>query len=147
MTIKKFEEFIKLGIVKKQLPNKARALSIIEEVKRKKQYLEISIKSIPKENLNANVIIDQCYDILIEIIRAKLYIEGYNIGNSHEAEVSYLRLLKFSESEVRFMDELRYYRNGTKYYGTILDIKYAEQTVTFMKKMYPKLLKTLDKDK
>lgn len=147
MTIKKFEEFIKLGIVKKQLPNKARALSIIEEVKGKKQYLEISIKSIPKENLNANVIIDQCYDILIEIIRAKLYIEGYNIGNSHEAEVSYLRLLKFSESEVRFMDELRYYRNGTKYYGTILNMGYAEQTLLFMKKIYPKLLKTLNSNK
>jgi len=38
MTLKRFEEFIKLGIVKKQTPNKARAQSIIEEAKNKKQY-------------------------------------------------------------------------------------------------------------
>ncbi len=147
MTVKKFEEFIKSGVVKKQTPNRARALSIIEEVKSKKQYLEISIKSIPKEKLNANVIVDQCYDVLMELIRAKLYIEGYNAGNSHEAEVSYLKILGFIESDLRFMDELRYYRNGTKYYGIILNMKYAEQTLAFMEKMYPKLLKTLDKDK
>ena len=143
MTLKRFEEFIKLGIVKKQTPNKARAQSIIEEAKNKKQYLEMSIKSIPRENLNANVIVDQCYDIMMELIRAKLYMKGYNAGNSHEAEVSYLKVLGFSESEVRFMDELRYYRNGTKYYGTMLDIKYAEQTIAFMKKIYPKLLQII----
>ncbi len=28
----------------------------------------------------------------------------------------------FSEVDTRFMDDLRYYRNGIKYYGTILSI-------------------------
>ncbi len=147
MSLKKFDELIKMGVVKKQTSNKERALSIIEEVEGKKQYLEISIKSIPKEKLNANVIIDQCYDILMELIRAKLYIDGYNAGNSHEAEVSYLRILGFPESEVIIMNELRYYRNGTKYYGTMLDMRYAEKTLIFMQKIYfklQKLLKSLD---
>jgi len=142
MTLKRFDEFIKLGIARKQTSNKARALAIIEEAKNKKQYLEMSIKAIPKEKLNANIIVDQCYDIIMELIRAKLYVDGYNAGNSHEAEVSYLKVLNFLESEVRFMDELRYYRNGTKYYGTILDINYAEHVMAFMKKIYPKLLET-----
>jgi HEPN domain-containing protein len=31
---------------------------------------------------------------------------------------------------------LRYYRNGIKYYGTILNKEYAEKVLKFMEKMY-----------
>ena len=47
----------------------------------------------------------------MELIRAKVLIDGYATA-SHEAEVSYMRNLGFSEHDVRFMDELRYHRNG-----------------------------------
>ena len=89
--------------------------------------------------MNANFIIDYCYDILMEIIRAKMFIEGYNSDNSHEAEISYLKVLGFSEADLTFMDELRYYRNGIKYYGTILDKDYAEKVLVFMNKNYLKI--------
>ena len=139
MNLKDFKEFLSLGIVKKQTINRERALSIIKEVGNKKQFLEISIKTISEENMNHNFIVEQCYDIIMELIRAKMFLDGYNAGNSHEAEVSYLKILGFSESEVRFMDEIRYYRNGTKYYGTILDKNYADKVLEFMNKLYPKL--------
>jgi hypothetical protein len=89
--------------------------------------------------MNANFIADYCYDILMEIIRAKMFLDGYNANNSHEAEVSYLRTLGFSEADVAFMDELRYYRNGIKYYGTILDKNYADKVLAFMSKNYSKI--------
>ena len=137
--MKKFEEFIKKGIVNKQTPNKNRALSLIKEAEEKKAFLNLSLNSIPKEKMNANFIIDYCYDILMEIIRAKMFIEGYNSDNSHEAEISYLKVLGFSEADLTFMDELRYYRNGIKYYGTILDKDYAEKVLVFMNKNYLKI--------
>src|SRR3990167_837765 len=137
--MKSFEEFVKSGKVKKQTPNMHRALSIVKEAEGKRDFLEISLKNIPPEKMNANFIADSCYDILIELIRAKMLIDGYNSGSSHEAEVSYLGNLGFSESDIRFMDDLRYYRNGTKYYGTVLSKDYSDKVLEFMKKLYPKL--------
>ena len=37
------------------------------------------------------------------------------------------------------MDEVRYNRNGIKYYGTTLDKEYAEKVFAFLNKVYPKL--------
>ena len=137
--MKSFEEFVKSGKVKKQTPNMHRALSIVKEAEGKRDFLEISLKNIPPEKMNANFIVDSCYDILIELIRAKMFIDGYNSGSSHEAEVSYMKILGFSEFDVRFTDDLRYYRNGTKYYGTVLNKEYADKVLEFMKKIYTKL--------
>jgi len=139
MTLRKFEEYLKSGIVKKQSPNRQRALSLAEEAQEKKNFIEISMKSIPEEKMNANFIVDYCYDIIMEHMRAKMFIDGYNAGNSHEAEVSYMIILGFSESDTRFMDELRYFRNGIKYYGTILDNEYAKKVLQFMNRLYPKI--------
>ena len=137
--MKSFEEFVRSGTVKKQSANIHRALSITKEAEGKKKFLETSVKNIPPEEMNSNFIADSCYDILIELIRAKMLVNGYNSGSSHEAEVSYMRILGFSEYEIRFMDDLRYYRNGTKYYGTVLSKEYADKVLEFMKKVYPKL--------
>src|SRR3989338_7781252 len=129
MKLKSFDEFLRSGVVKKQTPNHQRAFSLLAEAERKKDFLKISLQSIPKEKMSANFIVDHCYDIIIELIRAKMFIDGYNAGNSHDAEVSYMKNLSFAESEIIFMDELRYYRNGIKYYGTMLDMEYAQKVL------------------
>lgn len=139
MNLRKFEEFLSLGIVKRQTPNRQRALSLIKEAEEKKNFLSVSLKNIPREQMNANFIVDYCYDILMELIRAKMFEDGYNAGNSHEAEVSYLENLGFPESDIRFMNEIRYYRNGTKCYGTILNKDYAEKVLEFIDGQYTKL--------
>lgn len=141
--MKEFKEFLKSGTVKKQTPNKQRALSLIIEATHKKSYLETTIKIIPKEKWNPNVIVDQCYDIIMELIRAKMFQDGYNAGNSHEAEVSYMKVIGFSEAEAKYMDEIRYYRNGTKYYGTMLNNEYAENVIKFLEKIYLRLNKII----
>jgi hypothetical protein len=73
-----------------------------------------------------------------------MFIDGFNAGNSHEAEISYLKILRFEEIDVRFMDELRYYRNGTKYYGTVIGKDYAEEVLKFMNKNYSKLIRFIE---
>ena len=139
--MKKFEEFLDSGIVKKQTPNRERALSLIEEAQKKKRFLEVSLKTIPPEDMNANFIVDSCYDIIMELIRAKMLIDGFNPGTSHEAEISYMERIGFQETKLRFANEIRYYRNGTKYYGTVLSMEYGVKVLTFMEKVYPLLMK------
>lgn len=147
MNLRKFEEFTNSGIVKIQAPNRQRSLALEKEAEEKKSFLSVSIKSIPHGQMNANFIVDYCYDIIMELIRAKMFIDGYNAGNSHEAEVSYMENLGFSEFEIRFMNEVRYHRNGTKYYGTMLDSDYANKVLSFLEKIYPRLKNLLNQKK
>ena len=143
--MKTFEEFMRLGLARKQTPNNERAKSLIEESEDKYKFLETALKSVPKNQMSANFIVESCYDILIELIRAKMFIDGFNSNNSHEAEISYMERIKFPEAEIRFMDELRYNRNGIKYYGKRFEMDYSEKVLKFMKQIQPKLKQLLSK--
>ena len=143
--MKKFEEFMRLGFAKKQTPNNERAKSLVEESEDKYKFLQTALKSVPKDQMSANFVVESCYDILIELIRAKMFIDGFNSNNSHEAEISYMERIKFSEAEIRFMDELRYNRNGIKYYGKRFELEYAEKVLKFVKQIQPKLKQLLSK--
>lgn len=90
--------------------------------------------------MNPNYVVETCYDILIELIRAKLLLDGFKT-DSHEAEVSYMRNLGFSENDVMFMNDLRYFRNGIKYYGKRFDNEYAGKVLSFLEDIYVRLMK------
>jgi len=98
---------------------------------------------------NANSITKDIYDIIMELIRAKLLLDGYKAsGNfSHEAEVSFLIELGFSDSEVLFLNQLRYSRNSIIYYGKLLNKEYAGKAREFLNKIYPKLIKKVQSSK
>ncbi|SRR3989338_587834 len=140
-TLKSFDECVKQGIVKKQSPNKSRAEFLIKESEQNYSFLLEMLKKIGLNDKSANNIVKVCYDVLMEITRAKMLLEGYNAsgGGAHEAEVSYLRTLGFNEKDIQFADQLRYFRNGMLYYGTILDKEYAQLVVDFTKKAHTKL--------
>ncbi|MBI2451636.1 hypothetical protein HYV50_00995 [Candidatus Pacearchaeota archaeon] len=140
-----FEEFVKLGIVKKQSIDKPRAEFLIKESGQNYEYLLKLIKTMGIDDLGANDYVKKCYDILMELTRAKMLLEGYNAsGNrAHEAEVSYLRRIGLKENEVQFIDQMRFFRNGMLYYGTILDKEYAEKVIKFTKGIYFKLSKII----
>lgn len=72
MSLRKFEEFMKSGFVKKQTQNNERAESLIQESEEKYKFLQIAIKNIPDKQMNPNFIVESCYDILMELIRAKM---------------------------------------------------------------------------
>ena len=93
--------------------------------------LKERIKMMGVNNKNANSIIKDCYDIIMERIRAKLLLEGYSSSGSyaHEAEISYLKKLEFLDSEISFLNELRYFRNSITYYGKLLDTEYARKVL------------------
>jgi len=143
--IRKFSEFIKNNIVKKQSIDKSRVEFLVKESGNSYNNLLEKIQKLPLNDDNANDFIKSCYDILMELIRAKMLLEGYNASGigAHEAEVSYLRELGFTEKDVQFADQIRFFRNGMLYYGTILDKEYANKVVEFTKKIYPKLKEML----
>jgi len=144
---KEFEYYVKNGIIRKLSIDKPRAEFLIKESEVSLEGLRERIKIIGINNKNANSIIKDCYDIIMEMIRAKLFLDGYSSSGryAHEGEVSYLKKLEFPESEISFLNELRYFRNSVIYYGKVLDKEYASKVVEFLEKVNPKLRKILDK--
>ncbi len=136
-----FDEFVRQGIVKKQAPDKSRAEFLIKGAEQGYSNLVERIEKIGVSSKNANDYVKSCYDILTEIIRAKMRLDGYHASGlgAHEAEISYLRVLGFGEHDVQFADQMRYFRNGMLYYGTLLDKEYAEKVIAFTHENYKKL--------
>lgn len=139
--IRRFDEFIAGDIIKKQSIDRSRAEYLVKESGNSYNNLFEMIKKIKLDDNTSNMFVKSCYDILMEMIRAKMLLHGYNASgaHAHEAEVSYLRVLGFDERDVQFADQIRYFRNGMLYYGTMLDKAYAEKVVEFTKRIYPKL--------
>jgi hypothetical protein len=142
-----FEYYLQKQIVKKITSGRPRAEFLIKESQTSLEGLEERIKIIGINDKNANSIIKECYDILMELIRAKLLLDGYSAsGNfAHEAEISYLKKLKFPDLEVSFLNELRYSRNSVTYYGKILNKEYAERVYAFLNKIIVKLQEIVKK--
>lgn len=130
-----FEEFLKQGIIKAKRKDEARAKSLIEGAEKRKNVME---KYLPLNQETAVQIIEECYDIIRELLESKLSREGYK-SYSHEAVISYLANLGFSKDEVIFVDRLREIRHGTKYYGKIVNEEYAKKVKDFLGQIYPKL--------
>ena len=139
--IKNFNELIKNGTVKKITPDINRALFLKKEAERRKIFLDELKKKIGIKEENANYIIENSYNILSEMLRAKMLISGYSASGlgAHEAEVSFMKNLSFADADIIFMNDLRYFRNGILYYGKILEKEYAERVLEFLDKIYPKL--------
>lgn len=139
--LEEFESYVKKGIVKKQSPDKLRADSLMKETDSSYASLLEVLEKIGINDKNANQIIKNSYDIIMELIRAKMFLKGYNSSSSHEAEVSYLKKLNFPARDVEFVNQLRYFRNGITYYGKIMTEEYAKKVVDFLGKILPKLKK------
>ena len=141
MPVRLFSEYLREGIVKKQAPDTSRAMSLMEEAQKSYNVLMNIIEKIGLSDENANYIIKNSYDVVMEMIRAKMLSEGLNSSGkgAHEAEVSYLRKINFKETEVQFANQLRYFRNGILYYGKSFDKEYAEKVLKFMKKTCSRL--------
>jgi len=140
-TLKEFNEYVKQGIVKKQAKDNSRAESLIKESERRLVSLKVYLKKIGLNDENANDIIENCYNIIIGFIRSKMLLQGFNSSGTgaHEAEISYLRELNFSETEISFANQLRYFRNGIMYYGKQFDKEYANKVMNFLSDFYPKI--------
>ena len=136
-----FEEYIEKGIVKKQRPDISRANFLIEEADKSFLGLIQRVEKIGINEFNASSLVKDSHDIILELIRAKMLLKGFNASgfSAHEAEVAYMKELGFSKIEIEFMNEVRFLRNGVLYYGKVIDKEYAEKVIEFTKRSYEKL--------
>jgi len=140
---KEFEYYVQKRVIKKQSPDVSRARFLIEESKKSLQGLKDRVKVMKINEFNSNSIIKDSYDIIMELIRARLLLDGYSSSGSfaHEAELSYIKKFNFSNNELSFLNELRYFRNSITYYGKILDEDYARKVYDFLNKIIGRLNK------
>lgn len=138
-----FDFYIEKKIVRKVSSNPIRAKDMIQKADKSLVFLKEIREKIGINNNNANDIITHCYNILMELVRAKLLKEGYkSSGNAaHEAEVSYMLKMGFSEKETEFLNELRSSRNKIMYYDNSFDEEYAKKVIEFLDSIYPRLKK------
>ena len=127
--LKKFEEYVNSGVVRKTGVDLNRSASLQKEAEKRKAF----VLSIKLTDGNANYVVENSYDLLMELIRAVLYARGYSSSGAgaHEAEVSYTRIIGFSDADVMFLNDLRWRRNGILYYGKDYDVNYALKTMSF----------------
>ena len=139
MMPKDFDEYVDKGILRKYSPDKARARFLISESDKSFKGLKKRLGVMGIDDDNANSIVKDCYDLIMELIRAKLLLDGYRSSGqfAHEAEVSYMINIGVSTNDIVFLNELRYFRNGVVYYGKILTIEYANKVIKFTDKMFP----------
>ncbi|MDP7116394.1 MAG: hypothetical protein QF915_05015 [Candidatus Woesearchaeota archaeon] len=135
--LKNFDEFVKSKVVRIASSDKAKSDSLAKESEQSYLFLLEVEKSLGIHDNNANTLIKNAYDCLMEAIRSKMILEGYFSSGqgAHEAEVAYLRKLNISDSDVIFANQLRYYRNGILYYGKSFDAEYCRKVIKFVKKM------------
>ncbi len=139
--LNEFEYYLHKGVVRNVTGAKPRADFLIRESETSYEGLKKIVNNLGIDDENVNLIMKECYDIIMALIRAKLLLDGYYAsGNyAHEAEISYLKKLGFPENEISFMNELRYFRNSAMYYGKILDKGYVEKVYAFSEKIVSKL--------
>ena len=135
--VRDFGEYVKKGVVKKQTVDVLRSDSLRRESENGYDSLMKYVERLGIDDKNSNMIIKMAYDVIMELIRARMLLDGFNSSGygAHEAEVSYLRKLGFIEADVEFVDRLRYFRNGIIYYGKVFDKEYIEKVLGFLKKV------------
>jgi tRNA(His) 5'-end guanylyltransferase len=74
-------------------------------------------------------------------IRSEMLKKGLNASgiSAHEAEIYYLQEIGFSEIDIEFANQLRYFRNGIEYYGKGFNKEYAEKVLNFLEKIREKV--------
>jgi hypothetical protein len=127
-----FEDFISSGEVRKQEVDKNLNRVLIESALDRKLFLEKEIKT-PK------YVIENVYDTLRELIEARLALEGYK-SYSHQATILFLKKFKqFNEFEISFLENLRKFRHGLKYYGKLASVSDSLKVLKFFKDIFSKL--------
>ena len=135
--LERFATYRERGVVRIRSPDPNLARDLAFESERKYASLEECRCVIGIKDSNANDFIESSYDVLLFAIRSHLSARGYSTSGvgAHEAEVSFARELGIEEDDVRFLDELRGYRNRMLYSGVRFDATYAKEVYAFMERV------------
>ena len=136
--MREFGNFLKTGEVRRQGKNESLANALIKSSEKSLK----NIQRIKVDELNAESVVSELYDLIRELIEAKLSLEGYK-SYSHEATIFFLKNFSFNDFEINFLDNLRKVRNKIKYYGKEINTEEALKIIDFMNLILPKLRRLL----
>ena len=129
-----FEYYLKEGKVKNISVDKELANSLKNDaIERAKSSLSLDPKLFSK------IIFENVYDAIRGLLDAILALEGYK-SYSHEASIAYLKKFNIEDSIVVEIDDFRYKRNSSKYYGKNIGHEEVEKIIVFYRRYSPKLL-------
>jgi uncharacterized protein (UPF0332 family) len=117
---------------KKTTPDLKRAKSLIETANERISL----IKEINEKN--SNFVFEDYYTSMLEILQAKLFLEGYNVLN-HICLGFYLKDVLKRADLFNIFDDLRYKRNSLTYYGNRMDFETAKDSIEKSKKLIKEL--------
>ncbi len=132
--MKSFEDYLREGVAKRQSPSPSRSRALLLEAEDSYRIIRQFLAAMPLSDENANHVVKNAYDIIMELIRSKMADQGYTTSGqgAHEAEVAYLERLGLPALKREFADRLRYYRNGILYFGKSFDAEYARKVLAFL---------------
>ena len=89
--LRAFDEYLSEGVIKKVTPDPQRAESLKLEAGRKFASLQKNIETLGVDDENANDFVEYCYNIIMFLIKSKMYERGYagSGKGAHEGEVSF----------------------------------------------------------
>ena len=109
--MKPFEYYFEDNSIRKVSKDPELAKALIRDMnERKKENFNEDANKKPK------TIFENIYDSLRAFCDALLALDGFK-SYSHEASIVYLLKKGFNVSEISRLDNFRYKRNGSKYYG------------------------------
>jgi len=131
-----FENGLREGKVRKVIPNKIRASSL---VKSSIQAVETA-KIIPLNTGSAKTILRELYESLREYCEAIGYSRGYKFLD-HESIGYFLRDVLKEQAIYGKFDRYRKLRNGINYYGENIEVETVKEAIIEI----PKIIKELEK--
>jgi hypothetical protein len=132
-----FEYFLEKEEVKKCSPDMELARSLIKDMQdRISKSLMLNINTFPK------FVFENIYDGLRDFCDALLAAAGFK-SYSHQASIAYLSKENFNIAIIEELDQLRYKRNGSKYYGRVILTEDALQIRDFYSKIKGKINKVM----
>ena len=131
--MKEFGYYLQTSDVKRCTKNIALAKSLVIDMKtRLSENWDEDINKKPK------TIFENVYDSLRDFCDALLALEGFK-SYSHEASIAFLLKKGFDIATVSKFDNLRYMRNGSKYYGRQITPEDAKNIKDFYNQLKEKI--------
>ena len=135
-----FDYFLSEGNVKKISPDLELSKSLIKDMKER-----INKASLLDINIFPKMIFENVYDGLRDFCDAVLALNGFK-SYSHQASIYYLLKKGLDISTVKELDQFRYKRNSSKYYGVSISVKEAKEIKKFYKRIKSKIDEILKKE-
>lgn len=132
-----FEIFLNKGDVKKISPDIELFNSLIKDMNER-----LAKAKLLDKNIFSKIFFENIYDALRDFCDALLAKDGFK-SYSHQASINYLLKKGFDVSIVNELDQFRYKRNGSKYYGVPISIEEAKDIENFYKRIKNKINETI----